>query len=67
MATFFRNRLNLLGDVAQPGSDSYGGVICRGNKIETGALPEELEKVARALEQLINILRKLPEMAVLSG
>ena len=50
-----------------PESDIYGGVIYRSNQIETGALPEELEKVTRALKQLTNMLRELPEMAVLSG
>ena len=52
---------------AQPESDPYGGVIYRSNQIETGALPEDLEKVTRALKQLSNMLGKLPEMAVLSG
>lgn len=52
---------------AQPESDTHGGVIYRGNQIETGALPEDLEKVTRALKQLSNMLRELPEMAVLSG
>ncbi len=52
---------------AQPELDSHGGVIYRSNKIETGALPEELEKVARALRRLTYILRVRPEMAVLSG
>ena len=42
---------------AQPESDPYGGVIYRSNKIETGALPEELEKVTRALRKLTYILR----------
>ena len=42
-------------------------MICRSNKIETGAPTEKMEQVTRALEQLTNILRKLPEMAVLSG
>jgi len=31
----------------QPEPDPYGGVIYRSNQIETGALPEELEKVTR--------------------
>ncbi len=44
-----------------------GGVIYRSTQIETGALPEELEKVTRALKRLTNMLRELPEMAVLSG
>jgi len=52
---------------AQPESDTHGGVIYRSNQIETGALPEDLEKVTRALKQLSNMLRELPEMAVLSG
>ena len=52
---------------AQPESDPYGGVIYRGNEIETEALPEDLERVTRALKQLTNMLGKLPEMAVLSG
>ncbi len=51
----------------QPEPDTHGGVIYRSNQIETGALPEELEKVTRALKQLTNMLRELPEMAVLSG
>jgi len=52
---------------AQPESDPYGGVIYRSSQIETEALPEDLEKVTRALKQLTNMLGKLPEMAVLSG
>ena len=45
---------------AQPESDSHGGVIYRSNKIETRALPEELEKVAKALGKLTYILRVRP-------
>jgi len=56
-----------VGRTAQPESDPYGGVIYRGNKIETGALPDELEKVTRALKQLITMLRRLPGMAALVG
>ena len=47
-------------------SDLYRGVVYRGNKIETGALPEELEKVTRALQQLSFLLRKRPAMVELS-
>ncbi len=56
-----------VGSTAQPESDPYGGVVYRGNKIETGALPKKLEKVTRALKQLVTMLRSLPGTAALGG
>ena len=55
------------GGAAQPESDSHGGVLYQGNKIETMALPEELEKVTRALRKLTYLLRVHPEMVLLRG